>query len=499
MTFIMDKPKKSKKKIIAVIAIIAVLAAGGIGLTSCVAGAAVPDGTISQSFTDSAVIEKQNLMSSISVSGTVEGGNIVKITSTFSAKVQTLNVDIGDYVKEGDVLCVFDSSDIQDEYDNLKKSIDKANAANQNTHEINQRNLADAEAERNSALAQAQRAIDEAILSRDKAYDKYNKLVEKCDSLTNKTNESYNALSSADELNYEMLYQQYQDALLSQKNAEAELESLESQLSTFDSAVQTAQDAYDTTDRSTKSAVQSVNDAINAEKFSEDTTSQAQLEKLAEKLEQCTVKAPKSGLITSLNVAEGSIPTTDSIMTIEDSNSLKINVQIKETDILNVKEGMKAVIKTTATGEEEISGTVSRVVNILSGADPMLNKEGGYTAEITIDEKDTDLLIGMNAKAKIILEEKKNVLAVPYDAIDEDNSGNNIVYIAQKQDDGSYNAHAVQIEKGLETDYYTEIISSEISEGDIILLSPNKMREGKKVNISEDIFSAEETSENAGE
>ena len=168
-------------------------------------------------------------------------------------------------------------------------------------------------------------------------------------------------------------------------------------------------------------------------------------------------------------------------MTIEDSSNLKINVQIKEADILNVREGMKAVIRTNATGDKEFKGTVSKVVNIFSGADPLTQNEGGYTAEITVDDNNTALLIGMNAKVKIITDEKDNVLAVPYDAISEDNK----IYIARKQSDGSYKSEAVEIEKGIESDYYTEIISSDVKEGDLIVLSPQSMHDGRTIKVEE--------------
>lgn len=168
-------------------------------------------------------------------------------------------------------------------------------------------------------------------------------------------------------------------------------------------------------------------------------------------------------------------------MTIESNSNLKINVQIKEADILNVKEGMKATIRTDATGDKEFKGTVSKVVNIFSGADPATQTEGGYSAEITVDDSNTSLLIGMNAKVKIITDEKDNVLAVPYDAVSEDNT----IYIARQQSDGSYKSEAVKIEKGMESDYYTEIISSEIKEGDLIVLSPQSMHDGRTIRIEE--------------
>lgn len=494
----MEKPKKSKRKIIIIVSIVAVVALMGIGITSCVSNTLSSMSESVDTASDVAIIEKQDLSNNISVSGNVESGNLVKITSTLTAKVQTLNVDIGDYVNEGDILCVFDSSDIQKEYDALKESIDKTNAMNNNTHEINQRNLNDAITNKDISLNQAQRAIDDAEYARDNAYSKYDDLVNKCNDYASKKDELYNSLNSIeDEAQYESISQQYEEYNQMYQSAESEMNAFHEQLATYDTSVQSAYDAYDSAERSADSAIQSMQDVINAEKFNTDTSSQTQLDKLAEQLKECTVTAPKSGLITTLNIAEGSLPTTDAIMSIEDTESLKITVQIKEADILNVKEGLKAIIKTDATGDEEINGTVSRVVNILSGADALTQQQGGYTAEIIIDDSDTQLLIGMNAKVKIILEEKTGVLAVPYDAITENDEGDSIVYIAQKADDGTYKAKAVKVEVGLETDYYTEIISSEIKEGDILVTSPLTTYDGKTVRMPSDINSIDSVADTA--
>lgn len=135
-----------------------------------------------------------------------------------------------------------------------------------------------------------------------------------------------------------------------------------------------------------------------------------------------------------MNIAEGSILTTDSLMTIENTDSLKIKVQIAEADILNVHEGISAIVKTSATGDKEFNATVSRVVNVYNdtpqGTEQTGTSAGGYSAEITIDGDNSGLLIGMNAKVKIILDEKKNVLAVPYDSVITDDDGNSHVLLA---------------------------------------------------------------------
>ncbi len=482
----MEKNKSKKKRIIIIIAVILVIfALLTVFAVSCMSKA-VNHGFMDSAFSENETvkIEKQDIVNSISVSGSVQGENLVKITSSLNLKIAELNVGLGDYVKKGDVLCVFDSSALQDEYDALKESVDKNSEMNESIHNINQRNLENAKIEKEAALAQAQRAIDEAVAARDNANNKYAGLVETYNNASAEKDKWYNALQmSADEAEYERNNLEYQSALQAFEAAKAEMNALGDQLSSYDSAVQTAKDAYGTAERSANAAIDSAQDTVNAEKFSTDNSSQTQLDKLAEQIKSCTVTAPESGIITSLNAAEGSIPTTDAIMTIEDNSRLKISAQIKETDILRIKTGMSAVIKTSATSDAEFPGTVTKVVNIFNKGDIMTQDEGGYTAEITVDEASDNLFIGMNAKIQIIADEKKDVLAVPYDSITEESEGKYVIYIARRQDDGIYKAESVNVEKGIEGDYYTEVISDEIKEGDFVVTSERAMRDGAVVQV----------------
>ncbi|MBQ8959788.1 MAG: efflux RND transporter periplasmic adaptor subunit [Ruminococcus sp.] len=428
--------------------------------------------------------ETQDIENFISVSGSVEGSNMVKITSDLNTKVQSLNVEVGSIVKKGDVLCVFDSSDLQQEYDALKESLSNSDQRSQTQHEINQRALNNAKADKTSTLDQAQRAIDKAVEARDSAYSKYDQLQTKVNDLYVKSVDLYNAVYAGGGED-ELTYQQYLSAQQQYETAQAEYEALGEQLSSYDSAVTEAQDAYNVAERSADAAIQAAQDVINAEKFDSDSSVQNQLDKLQERLNKCEVTAPRDGIVTALSVAEGSIPTTDAIMTIEDAGSLHINVTVNEADILNVKEGQKAVITATATGDKEFTGKVSRVVNISSqGVNPYTGEStnNGYTAEISLDPSDSQLLIGMNAKVKIILDEKKDVIAVPYDSIIEDKDGSCYVFVAE-DNGGTYTAKKLTVKKGLETNYLTEIVSSDIKDGDLIITEPRYVSDGQTVSI----------------
>ena len=176
--------------------------------------------------------------------------------------------------------------------------------------------------------------------------------------------------------------------------------------------------------------------------------------------------------MTSVNVRVGDINgEKTTILTIEDTNSLKLVATVAEADILKIQEGMKASVTADATGEEELSGTVTRVVRVKSqsggGAEGAPAAAGGYSVEISIDSN--ELLVGMAAKAKVMLKEKGEVLAVPYDLIQYDENGGAFVLVAEPNDDGSAVAVRKNIEVGEEVDYYTEITGGDLKEGDMLI------------------------------
>lgn len=438
-------------------------------------------------YTDIIEVKKQNLLNYVSVSGNVEGINVFKVTSTLNSRIQKLNVNIGDKVNEGDELCVFDNTELLEQYNNLKNVIEVNNKINNKNHDANVTALENAKIEKENALLQAQRGIDDSIKARDNAYSKYNTLKSKYSDACKMRDNLSGSISDENSSEYD----EYANIA---EELGIQLELLEEQLSSYDNAVRDAKELYASTERNMNNAIQAAQNVIDMESLNIDNDYENELKKINKMLDQCVVKAPKSGVITSLNVAEGSFPTGDSIMTIEDTSSFKIVVNVKEADILNVREGMKAIITTAATGSKEIVGKVSRVINIVSQPDLAGEGQGGYTAEIIVENNDSGLLIGMNAKAKLILDEKNDVLSVPYDSILEDEEGNNYVYVAEKNtNDNGYTAKKITVSKGIETAYFTEISSNNIKENDFVILNPSNISDGDtvKINVTESVNGGE--------
>ncbi|MDE5563717.1 MAG: HlyD family efflux transporter periplasmic adaptor subunit, partial [Oscillospiraceae bacterium] len=238
-------------------------------------------------------------------------------------------------MKEGDVLLEFDSEDLQQQYDTLKKSMENADNLTAHNHTINERNLENAKRDKETNLEQAQRSIDDAISARDKAYAKEADLVNRYNAQLGTVNDISARLNAAEDPEiYVALSTQLQEAQMTLSGYDTQLESIREQLSSFDSAVQTANDAYAQTERSADQMIQSYQDVLDNEQFSNDNSSENELKKLEDAIKDCTVRATKSGIVTSLNVAEGSIPTAEALMTIEDKDTLKITVSIAEADIL---------------------------------------------------------------------------------------------------------------------------------------------------------------------
>lgn len=414
-----DKKGKKKKVLIIVLVIVALLAV--------LIGTAVHNMTKAVEMVSNTVevepVQLRDLSDTISLKGTIAGASSTNVTSKAVAEITALNVQVGDIVQEGDVLCTLDSASIEQKLTELEKSVSNANAVSSINSQQTQTAVDQALEDQQTQLASAQRQVEDA------------------------------------QINYNVAETQY-------NNGEIDFPTLLSAKRTLEAA----QASYDATLESTNRAIENAQLQVELDKYKDsDSSAKDTLDSLREQLADCEVAAPCGGVVTSVNVRVGDINAEKTtILTIEDTSSLKLVATVAEADILQLQEGMAATVTADATGEEEISGTVTRVVRVKSqstgGTDAAA---GGYSVEITIDNK--DLLIGMAAKAKVMLKEKGEVLAIPYDLIQYDEEGKAFVLVAEANEDGSAVAVRKNIEVGEEVDYYTEITGGELKEGDMLI------------------------------
>ncbi len=151
----------------------------------------------------------------------------------------------------------------------------------------------------------------------------------------------------------------------------------------------------------------------------------AALNAAQDQLEKTVFHSPINGVITQLNVEEGENVVTGTmnqpgtvIMTISDLADMEVEVEIDETDIVDVRVGQKAEIEVDALADTVLAGHVTEVGN--SG----ITKMGGTQEEATsflvkvlVDEAREILKPGMTATVEIVTAVHDSVLNVPIQSV----------------------------------------------------------------------------------
>lgn len=266
----------------------------------------------------------------------------------------------------------------------------------------------------------------------------------------------------------------------------AEIASLQEAVTASEANVNTLKSAYEksveglnTASSAADTNIASMQDALkNAElgAIQDSQAQSAQLKPYQDQLEKGIITSTVDGTVTSVGVKNGDTYAGGIIATIEGCEQLVVEAEIGEYDIPDVEVGMKVLIKTDATREEELEGRITFVATSATGTAGVADEAGAlgagaavsnsnatYKIKIELLTPNERLRLGMNAKLSIITEMKEDVWSVPYDCIYEREDGSNYIEIA-KNEDGT-EKEELDVEKGLQGTYYTEIRSNELKKG----------------------------------
>jgi HlyD family secretion protein len=304
-------------------------------------------------------VERMDLARSVVATGKIEPTTKVEIKSKASGIILKLPVNVGDLVRQGQVICELDQND-------LLPRVRQARAA-----------LGMAEAALKSALAEYERYKVEALgpdipfLKRD---------MERAREMFRDRLIAQNARDDA-EKNYEMAINRQQQAVVNLGVARAAIARAEAQVE----------------------------------------QSRAVLAQAEEDLRNATIVSPIDGVVLSrdreVGDAVSSILTMGSgatlIMTLGDLREVYVKGKVDESDIGKVYLGQPARIKVESYKDQTFTGKVTKM-------SPMgVEKDNVTTFEVrvSISNESRKLMATMTANAEIMLEERKGVLAVPEGAI----------------------------------------------------------------------------------
>ena len=625
------KMSKKTKKIIRVIAIIAVIIAAIVIYFQYAAYKVFYESDLFKSTTEETVVERRDLQSTISTTGTIQSKDVRTITSALAGvTIDEVNCEVGDMVTEGQTIITFSRDDINERIAQIEQDIDKNQATQRLTEEYKAKEhaydygtaaydnytAATSTASAATTVARAQEDLDQACQDKSKYMDKYNEAVANIDELEKELTtvkglySTWKTTNLQEPLNQELwpngfpypseekykaekgkvdkylgyfysddAWTEYiTDLEVKVKEYQTTIDSYDSTIDSYNNRINSAQRNLADAQTNQDKAVASQNEAIRRSTnnlitsdytYARDaltagdnvTNLERQLSEQQDKLDNYQVTAPITGLVTSVNAQEGNgyQANTGSLVTIQAVDSYEVTTQIDEYDINRVQVGQEVAIMTDATGDDTLEGVVSFISPVTSSSSSsastasMMGASTGsssstYEVKIDVLSKDERLKLGMSAKLNIITDSHDNVLAVRYDAIEEKDGGDLVVYVIgqeevepkndapttsggailvvnvdgtakvsgtptpvkeenedKKSDDkperdkkgkkdekpsfikylfsskedldvlGSVaakgNAKEVVITKGIEGDYYTEIISPEISEGTVLMVN----------------------------
>ncbi|MDO4854454.1 MAG: HlyD family efflux transporter periplasmic adaptor subunit [Coriobacteriia bacterium] len=410
LEFIAARKRARRNKYIkrgAIVGVIVVaLAAGSFTLSS--ANNQPEEAPTTQSYTQA--VEKGTLALTIEGSGTLAAASTTSATAKVSGEVKKVYVEEGDSVSKGDTLFTLTSDSLSDAVTDAKKKKSSAYSSY---------------SEAKSNLSKAKAALKKA----KKAAAKAKKAAAKASKASSASSNNASGSTASDS-------------------------SSNSQLSESTSAVQSAEENVTKATESLSSAKSGYEDACDSYTDAIDA------------LDDLTVTASEAGTVTAVNVAAGdqlSTESSDAAVTISNTDTMTLAVNVSEYDIGNIKKGQSAKVKVTAL-DKETSATVSKVSSTANESND--SSTAYYTVTLKIKKPSSGMLAGMNATATITYKEYKNALLVPTSAVSTQGDSSTVTVQA---DDGSTSQVAVTV-KGSD-DETSAVASDELSEGDKIVVN----------------------------
>lgn len=414
--------------------------------------------------------DSHRITKKLNVSGMVEledSGVYTVSTKLRSYRVKSLNVRSGDEVREGDIICEFDTAEIEKNIKVIEERL--RNLESRDEQSIN--GLKDKIRRLESLLDIKLKQIEENRKSDQTKYDEavqnYNTAKSELDHAENEYNAVSDAIVNSPDESKSYLLSRCEELLqtVSIKRDETEtflflISDLRTKLDDYPYQVQIAK-------LESENEIAEIQLSIDA--YQSDNDLESQLNELKEALQNSVVYAPCSGTVRDVNITSGQIENSGSLVTIVQMDKTVVRASLNDYDSVLVKEGMNVDI---IAGSEKVNGIVTRI-NHIKGED-------GFDVYIDIDDFE-NANIGMTVSNSIKLFDK-DVLSVNRDALINDD-GVYHVYVAVPQNDGTYIAEYKPVTIGAQDDTNAEICSG-INKGDLVITENTEfISDGMSVNV----------------
>jgi HlyD family secretion protein len=476
-----------------------------------------------------ATVQRGSLASTLNSSGTARSGQSATIVWQTSGKVGEVTLQPGDLVRENQELAALDPNTLSTEMItarqdliNAKKALDDLlNSKLQQAQalqsvEDSQKALdglkqiaAEDSSQAQLALANAQAALEDAQRTRNKmnyphSSDKL--IIEKADTDYRLAKREYKQavddyeqvakkkLTSPDRvqaLNRLVTAKQAMDKAFATYNwylqnyTNTEIAQADGDLAVAKANLEKAQADWDNLKNGTSSAAialaeatladaqrewKRVKDGPNADDIA---AAQAAVDAAQASLDHAHLLAPFAGTITEVSVKTGDLVNAgDLAFRIDDLASIYIDLQISEVDLASLKVGQQATLEFDAIANKQYNGEVTEIGIIGTVSQGVVN----YPVTIRITDVDENIRPGMTASATIVVDQRDDVLLVPNKAIRTSGGQQTVTILFEGQQ------ITVPVTVGLTNDSTSEVTSSQLREGDVVVISSSASTSSNTTN-----------------
>lgn len=412
-------------------------------------------------------LSRGSLIAQVGATGTVHSNQTAMLAWQTSGMIQKINVNLGDNVTKDDILAELDMATVP-------QTIILAQAdliqAERNLENIKNSNLATAQAQ--LALANAQDAVNKAK-NRVLTYVTRRGSDDMVDSADSQLTIAKGNLKNAED-NFEFFKNK-------PKDDPNYIQAL-SMLTSARNALNTAQANYDYVTGKPSNVEVAKNDANyaialaqledaqreydrlkNGPNADDIAAAQARVDGLKATLAMTHLDAPFNGSVTEINSKVGDLVSPGTIsFRIDDLGSMLVDVAVSEIDINRVKLGQDATITFDAILGKTYNGKVTEVARVADITQGVSN----FKVTVELTDADESVLPGMTAAVNIVVAKLDDALLIPNRAV-RLQDGVRVVYVLRNGI-----PEIVKITLGLSSDSYSELIDSDLKEGDLIILNP---------------------------
>lgn len=381
-------------------------------------------------------VKEDNIETKISSSGKLEAVDEKTLYLDTTNKVITLHKEVGDEVKQGDLLITLDQEaeiKTQNELEALQKQLE----AEQKALSILKGKSSEGD------ILNAKATLADLKDSKEKAESSIRDAQMKLDSLNRnlknmkedlEKNQALLEAGAISQSEVDKLKDSVEDLNDQIKQQQSSIELSKNSLSTLDAKIQTAQYNLDLLQNkvsdSTKqqqiaakeSSIKNIENQIHNSKSNLSKTS-------------TEITAPIDGVITYLPEEEGmTIQGGSKVLTIVDPSRLKVKCDISPYYSADLRLGLDAIVKYTGSKTIEVPGKVTKISPIAEIQKTANGETVTLPVEVSVTDPDKIIKPGFSVDVKVITDSRDHVCVVPILAIDEEDD---LSYVYVVKEDGS--------------------------------------------------------------